>query len=493
MNGNTIRYIRTEGEKLLKGLHGELYLNIAGARSSANTRAIFDSHRDFEEPDLFRSLKEITVEDKDGKARNRLIQAFLADSFLGAKASGLADRILSLEAGEVIAVGKKRIPLRAADAEIVSEPKKHKRDEILSRRNEKLKKLLPLLQQKLALTTETSEILGFPDYSILRDEIDGLGIALLIEQAKLLLRDTDYVSREMFGWFFPKVIDMKLADASIHDMACLLNAGELRGYFPAKDIMSISRQMLEECGLSSQGSIKLDMEKRKGKAAGCFCFPLNPPREIAASIYPEGGVRDYESYLKCWGHSLCYAFTEADDDFEIRFLREEALVGVFSGLFGNLIYEPKWLKKYLRIDTEGDFLRFLYLRRLMSARIAAANTIYESELYKNPDSAEMPGLFRGTMENASHCKVNESEYLAELARPLGSVSLFKGILIEPVLGHFLKESFDEEWWRMPEAGDFLKGIWRDGGRISTEDLSKKIGSGGPDTVMISRVFEKALG
>lgn len=156
MNGDTTRHIRTEGEKLLKALNRELYLNATGLKRSADTRGIFDSHREFEEPELFRFARETTAQDKDGKAGNRLIQGFLADSYLSARTSALTDKILSFEAGESIKTGRKRIPLRAAEIEILSEPKKHKRDEIVSRRNEKSKKLLPLLQQKLALMTEGS-------------------------------------------------------------------------------------------------------------------------------------------------------------------------------------------------------------------------------------------------------------------------------------------------------------------------------------------------
>ncbi|MEZ4547009.1 MAG: hypothetical protein R3B51_04505 [Thermodesulfobacteriota bacterium] len=42
-----------------------------------------------------------------------------------------------------------------------------------------------------------------------------------------------------------------------------------------------------------------------------------------------------------------------------------------------------------------------------------------------------------------------------------------------MLSNYLKEKFDEEWWRVPDVGEFLKGLWRDGGRITFEELSAK--------------------
>lgn len=493
MNGDTRRRIRREGEKLLRALNRELYLNAAGLKQSADTRAIFDSHREFEEPELFRSARETGSQDKDGKPGNRLLQAFLAGSYLSAKTSRSTDDILSFETKESITADRKTIPFRAVEAEILSEPKKHKRDEIISRREEKSKKLLPLLRQKLALITEGSEELGFSDYGSLRSETDELDIMQLSEHAALFLKDTEYVSKDMLGWFLGKVMDLKLKDASLYDLSYLFNADELKGYFPTRDKTFLTGRVLEETGLTPEGNITLDEEKRKGKKSGCLCFPLDPPREIAITLYPAGGVRDYDSYFKALGRSLCYAFTEPEDDFEFRFLREEALVMVFSELFGNLVYEPKWLRKYLRIDAEGDFMKFLNLRRLMSVRITAGRTVFESGMYRNPDMEEMPGRFREIMENASHCKANESEYISGLSCPLASACRFNGLLLEPALVNYLRENFDEEWWRIAPAGDFLKDMWCEGGRVSAKELSRKIDSGAPDTVMMSEVFEKVLG
>ncbi|GIW48458.1 MAG: hypothetical protein KatS3mg078_2335 [Deltaproteobacteria bacterium] len=53
----------------------------------------------------------------------------------------------------------------------------------------------------------------------------------------------------------------------------------------------------------------------------------------------------------------------------------------------------------------------------------------------------------------------------------------KAYIMEAQLKTFLRERFDEEWWREKKAGDFIKRIWEEGSRLSSKDLSSMIGSG----------------
>lgn len=492
MSPETIRRIREEGSLLFSSVQRELYLNSAGFKHRTEFEKIFRSYDEFGDPGLFLSAKDGS-EPESEDINVTLIRRFLAEYYLASVTAGLSDTILTFEAETKFTANGKEMPLRSGESKLLSESSKRKRDEIANGMNLAFDKLTPVIRRRLGVITESVEGLGFGNYVELTDDTDNSDTRKLLHEAGILLADTDYVSRDMLGWFFNKKTELELEDASVHDMEYLLNSAELKGFFPKTDFAAFSARTLGESGLNPGNNISLDAGKRKGKAAGAFCFTPNPPGEIVITTYPAGGVRDYELFFSSLGHALSFAFTDADDDFEIRIVRSKAQVRAYYELFGSLIYEPKWLKKYLRIDADADLMKFLYLRRLMSARLASARVIYEAELYENPDSGELPGIFKERMEKASHCKVNEHEHMRRNNAKPASFAELNGMLLEPSIRQFLQEKFDEEWWRVREAGDFLKDLWREGGRLTVKTLFHRAGIEEPAVGALIRSFERGLG
>ena len=492
MSLETIRRIRKEGNLLHSSVQRELYLNTAGLKHRTEFEKIFRSYYEFGDPGLFLSAKD----DSEAESENinvTLIRMFLAEYYLASLTAGLSDQILTFEAeARFTAIGQK-MPLRRGESKLISERSKRRRDEIANGMNVASDKITPVIHRRLDVITEGAERLGFGNYMELTDDTDHKDTRKLVHDAEMLLADTEYISRDMLGWFFNKKMELELEDASVHDMEYLLNSAELKGLFTKTDLAAFSAGALEESGLNPGKNISLDMCKRKEKAAGAFCFTPNPPGEIVITMYPAGGVRDYELFFSSLGHALSFAFTEADDDFEIRAVRSKAQVGAYSELFRSLIYEPKWLKKYLRIDADADIMRFLHLRRLIFTRRAAARVLYEAELYKNPNSAELPAIFKESMEKASHCRADEREYLRNNNSRPASFALLNGMLIEPLIKRSVKEKFDEEWWRIPAAGDFLKDLWREGGKQTQKALSRRAGFEEPAAGVLIRSFEQGLG
>ncbi len=492
MNADTVRFVRSEGLGLLTDINRELFLNLTGRKTETRMADIYGSRREFLEPELFLSRGEAASGGEEDRARHGLISAFLAGSFLEGMSSGITDRILALESGAQFRAGGRRLTIRSAKAALLSEPKKHKRDEIASGNPEVLSELNDLCRKKLGIISECSESLGFGSYGELLGAASGTGIERLGEEAEKFLDDTDYIARDMLGWFFMKKMELPLKDASIYDLPYLFNSAELKGYFAEIDPALLSRTVLEGMTLSPPRGPAFDTDRREGKEADGFSIPLDPPFETAVSVYPAGGIRDYESLLRGLGRSLSFCFTDPGDDFEFVRLRDVTLADIFSELFGGLVCEPRWMRRYLRIDAGGDFLEFVRLRRLMTARLEAGHAVYACELFGKGDPRDLPGIFSDIMSGASQCKADGRSCLAELLSPLSSPFRFKALIAIPGLRRFMTESFDEEWWRTDAAGNFLRGLWSEGGRITEESLHTRCGSREPDTKTLVRDFEETL-
>ncbi|MBI2486361.1 MAG: hypothetical protein HYW01_05275 [Deltaproteobacteria bacterium] len=495
MSRDIILEIHKNGEKFLRALNEELYRNWSGLKRGSNLNSIYRSHPNLGETDLFFSVKDLVMKEEEVGARHAvpLLLGFLTHSFIGNKTAKFTDKIFTSEARQEIVVERKSIPYRAARAKIKKEQKRTKREEIDKRRKEIILKLNPLFIELLDTMHSASAELGYSSYTTLCDEVEGLKLEQLVEKAKVFLIDTEYIYRDLLGWFFQKRMELKLKDAKIHDLHYLLNSFELNANFPKTDLKSLAKTLLNEMNIEFGENVRADLEQRKDKVSEAFCLPFEPPQNIVFSIYPIGGVEDYESFFYGLGSALCYGYVEREDDFEFRSLRESASVEIFGQLFENLIFQPKWIKRYLKSDAGSDFLRFLYLRQLMKIRYYSGKLIYEMALHKDEDFESKSDFYKQMLQTATLCEHSEADYLFD-SKPFFYTAIYlKASFVEPALRSYLRERFDEQWWREKESGDYLRKMWQRGGRITSQEILKRLGYKELDISQLFRFFGEVLG
>jgi molybdenum-dependent DNA-binding transcriptional regulator ModE len=474
MPSDTILEIRKDGERFLKALSQELYRNLAGLKKQGDLKAIYKSHPTFGDPDVFFSVKRMSPKDEEEEKGLKLILSFLARSVIESKTAKLRDEILTIEATDEITVDRKAIPYRSAWAEIKRKLERVRREEIDKKRIEMVLRLEPLFLKIFEITHNAASELGF-SYTSLCDEIEVLNLSEIEEKARLFLKDTEYVYRDLLRWFLLKRMELKLKDAKWHDLCYLFNSFELRAGFPKRDLKAIARRLLDEMGIETRDNIKTDLEERRGKISHSLCIPIEVPQNIMPSIYPVGGVEDYESFLHELGIALLYEYRNLEDKFEFRRLTEFTSAEVFGFLFRNLLLQPKWLRRYLKLDASDDSLRLLHLKQLMMIRHCSGKLVYEIFLHKDENFKSKSDLYRQTLKEATFSEHNGADYLNDVDPFFHSASYLRGYIIEAELKLYLRENFDEEWWREKEAGGFIRKMWEEGGRITSEVISKRAG------------------
>jgi len=492
MSGYLERLTGNSGERLLKQLSERLFREFSGkGKPGDGLTAIMRSCPDFGERELFQSVWGSEPADGEAAAGRSLAASFLARAFVLSRSAGIEDGIAGVASG-MFSSGGKSLSLKSLRGGLIRQRKRGEREFTLKAAKPSLEKLNTLLRKKLDAITEAAQALGFGDYGELAEKTAGPGVSDAVAAARAFLSDTEYASKDLLTWFLSRSMDIKPSRAEEHDLAYFFNSDELRGYFPTRDMLSFSRPILEALGLVPEGGIAYDGERKPGKISDGFSVPLDPPLRTGLSIYTVGSVRDYEHFLGSLARALSYMYTEREDYAEFRWLRDTCLESVFDSIFRNLVHEPKWLAKYLRVDEGGDFRRLLGLRRLMSARYEAGLSIYEADLLKNSEIESMPEHYVRVMSAALHCRIDAEGYLGPLAGLSHPSPAFRGAAAAPSLSSYLKERFDEEWWRVPDVGEFLKGLWRDGGRITFEELAVKTVEMPRGAEYLRRVIEEEI-
>lgn len=472
MSRDTILEIRKDGEGFLKALSQELYWNLAGLKEETNLKTIYKAHPIFGDPDVFFSVKDISSKDGEEEIGLKLILSLLARSIIENKTAKLRDEILKAEARDEIRLDYKTIPYRSALAEIKIEAKRARREDIDRKRRETVLKLEPLLLKTLEIAHGVASELGF-SYINLCDEMEKLNLSEIEEKAKLFLKDTEYAYRDLLKWLLMKRMELKLKDAKWHDLSHLFNSFELKSEFSKIDLKALARKCLDEMGINAGEGINADLSYRKGKTSRPLCIPIDVPQNVMVSVYPVGSVEDYEAFFHSLGIALLYGHRNPEDEFEFRRLTESASEEVFGFLFRNLLLQPKWLRRYLKLEVGSDFLKFLYLKQLMMVRYYSGKLIYELLLHKDEDFRSKSDFYKQTLKEATLSDHSEADYLDNLDPFFHTASYLRGCIIEAKLKWHLREKFDEEWWREKEAGDFIRKIWSEGGRITSQEISKR--------------------
>lgn len=475
MNENAITEICEASDRLLKELNLEKYNNLSGLKSDSNQEGIFKKYPDFKDPGPFLLVKAILPHDGTEEIGLRLILSFLAKTFLEGRLAKSRDQILNAEFRALITYGKRPIHYRSVVDEIKNEPKKSIREDLDRKRREVVSSINPLYLKLFEAFNRDSEELGFPTYMKLCDDTDRLGLSRLRENAKIFLSDTNYIYRDLLKWFLLKRMELKLEDLTLNDLRYLFSSFELQGNFPQSPLLVIAKRLFSEMGIEITNNLKIDSEKRGGKISGSFCIPLGVPNKILCSINPFGGVENYESFFQTLGKALCYAHTEPEGPFEFSMLRDPTYLEIFSHLFKNLIYQPKWIKIYLKHDPGSDFLEFLYLRQLSLLRYYCGKLIHEFLIHEHSEYKERSEHYSQTLREATLANHDKADYLIYIEPFFYSAVYLNASFIEVSFRSFLREAFDEEWWRKKEAGHFLLNLWKHGGRMTSKDIAEKCG------------------
>jgi hypothetical protein len=81
-------------------------------------------------------------------------------------------------------------------------------------------------------------------------------------------------------------------------------------------------------------------------------------------------------------------------------------------------------------------------------------------------------------------------YLNDMDPGYYSADYLRAWITEAMLRRNLEETYGEDWFARPEAGEFLRGLWATGERQENEDVARAIGRKPFDT---SCLIEQFLG
>ena len=244
------------------------------------------------------------------------------------------------------------------------------------------------------------------------------------------------------------------------------------------------------------GRVRIDLEGRPGKRSRAFCAPVSVPSEVHLVLRPHGGQGDWTTFLHELGHALHFAYMRPDLPFEHRWVGDNSITEAYAMLFDHRMQDSGWLLRYAELgkDRLQTFLRIAGIEELHFLRRYCAKLLYEVELYGGgtPWHA-LPELFAEILGTATRFRYHTADAFVDVDPRFYSARYLRAWQLQALLADTLTEKFNDDWYRNPRAGEWVKEqLFGEGQRETATEQAARVTGHALDFAPLVRSIETML-
>jgi hypothetical protein len=201
---------------------------------------------------------------------------------------------------------------------------------------------------------------------------------------------------------------------------------------------------------------------------------LKVPDDVRVVVRPASGMGEFAALLHQFGLAQQLSNSSRAASVEDRWLSDPSILEGFAYVFDHLLMDPAWLKRYLRLPQSAarDASRFSAFAELYRLRRDCAHLMFEMSLYARGPVRPLAEECQERLNSALLVEVPRQTYLFEVQPRLWVSRQLVGRALEAPLHAYLRERFNEDYWRNPAAGRWLK-EFAAAGLTDTRAVSRK--------------------
>jgi hypothetical protein len=483
-----------EAERFVSAIDREYFMHFAGHKDGYEIAPIYERHARLFERGVVERLRDALGQagPGDDERRHRYLLQLAVEGFIGEQTKAAATELAERESTLTIEWAGGEESYRQAAIVQSNEPDPGRRLEIEQARNELLEsELNPLYVEILERSHQLSADLGWPSYRAMFEELKAVDLEGLATQTRAFKETTDAGYRELVEPQLLAETGLGFDTLRRSDFPYFFRAKTHDSLFPSERLVEALESTLAGLGfnLRSQSNITLDLEQRPTKSARAFCAPVHVPNEVYLVIPRRGGHDDYAALFHEAGHTEHYANVDPGLPFEFRHLGDNSVTEGFAFLLEHLTEDPSWIEITLGRPADSGYLDHVRASKLIFLRRYAVKLEYELALHAGRQPlAEMPDLYAGLLGEAAGVDWPAVTYVADVDDGYYVANYLRAWAFEASLRRILHERFGQEWFTNPAAGDLLRAIWREGQRLTADELLADLGGGPLDfKIMVDEI------
>ena len=467
---------RRRAERFCEELSREYYLHLAGHKPELEIEPIYQGYADLFVRQHVERLREMcaTATGDDSKRRLRYLLQFAFDGLVGHETRSESAELAGLEASLEVDPGDGAVPYRAVPIEQANEPGAERRAALDDACNAVLEQRLnPLYLAALERAHELCRALGWPTYAAAYAELRAIDLEALGRQAAAFLAATEDAYAAVADPELERAELAPLGQLRRSDLPRFFRAAHLDPVFPANRLVDSLAETLGGLGIDLRGqtNVHLDAESRRTKSPRAFCAAPRVPGEVHLVITPTGGRNDYDALFHEGGHTEHYANTDPGLAFEYRHLGDNSVTESFAFLLEHLTEQGDWLRRRLGLEDPGPAVAHARAVKLVFIRRYAAKLAYELELHGDSAAlSTMPGRYAQLLTEATRVHWPRATWLADVDGGFYAACYLRAWALETHWRAALEERFGMGWHAAPEAGEWLRSLWRNGQHLDAAEL-----------------------
>lgn len=470
----------------------EHYLHGSGLKSTLELAPIYNDYGHLFQVDTYQELKETDEQPIEDK-RRRFMLDFVAGGIMEDAVKSYSEAIAAAESTTTLEWDGESIAYRTTPVRWANEPDVERRRELWKRWLGETHRMNRLRIDREEKSRDLARDLGFADYVALWDNLRGLDLQGLSARLEKFLADTANM--------YESGLRLVLGDAGVDpgdaakvDLAWAFRATRYDQFFPREGLIPMLHDTLLDLGLrlEDQPAIHLDTESRPQKSPRAFCAPIDIPTDVRLVIMPRGGFNDYDTLLHEGGHAEHFASMDPALPFAYKWLGDNSVTECYAFQLQYLTTDRAWLRHRLQFNESSDYLTLSLFQKLYMLRRYAVKVLYEQELHRAQDVEAMAEYYADLFTH--HLKVNYApeEFLSDVDDAFYSAQYVRAWTLEAQFRHFLRQEYDEEWFRHPRAGKFMVDRWREGQQYTADELAKFLGFDDLDMTPLIAEIEAVL-
>lgn len=481
---------RQSAETFTTELMREYYRHYAGLQDTFEIEPIYARHADLFTRDSVEALRDFEARapgNGDEHRQTRMLLDFAVEGYVGEATKVVEEELARTEAALTIEVGDDRLGYREAPVAQANEADAGRRAEIeralLAATEQQLgRHHRELIERQHACAVE----LGWASYVDMCEHCKGIALRALSEQTAAFADASASSYPRVLEPELRRTLGIGMDELRRADLPRFFRASEQDRYFPAAGLTESFTQTMRGLGIdvSTQTGVTFDIGSRPHKSPRAFCAPVRVPGEVYLVVAPVGGRDDYATLFHEGGHTEHTANVDPGLPFEFRCLGDNSISETYAFLLQHLVEDPEWLSRRLGVEDAGELVSHARAQRLVYLRRYAGKLAYELELHgggpadradpAGPASAdETDGLanrYAELLGTALAIEWPTETYLADVDPGFYCACYLRAWALETHLRSHLRAQFGPAWFESAEAGEVLRGLWRDGQRLDAEEL-----------------------
>jgi hypothetical protein len=454
-----------------------------GEKETSEQAAIFERYRDLFSRGQLEALREAEAA-ADGEERERIyrLRKSCEDGLVAEELVEQSDALENAELAARVDWREEELPLRAAQAQLALLESYADREllgalaaDVSASLNEQR---LTLIQAGEGLSAELS---GEPDPVARSEDEKAISLRELADALAAASTAVDDRFVELRQRWFDRLLGPEREDRPRHyHMAYVRRLSPLESTYTKERATEICLSTLRDLGfdLDAQPNIRPDLEDRPQKSPRACVIPSDPPAVVHLITRAQGGLHDYQAFLHEAGHALHFAGVDPELPYAFRLLaRDYALTEIYSYIVEAVTREPGWHAAYFGLTDEvaaENAEAVVFLESLLFRRYVA-KLQFELDFWSRfATDGGTPDGYAERLTAATDVIYRSDNYLADMDAGFYSADYLRAWIRSAQLRAFLIREVGEDWWQSAQTGDFLRALFAEGTRPSSEDIAARI-------------------